>query len=141
MCIRDRYSSMADFRKLSTREIYEMYNESKRFGFPMVIDGYFLPKSLPEIFEAKEQAQVPLLLGWNSAEIPGGAFTQGPITKESFIAKVKEAYPKKYEEVLQLYPHATAKEPEWAANPLASQPFNPFRTWKWFDLHRKNSEQ
>ncbi|WP_373516618.1 carboxylesterase family protein [Pricia sp.] len=69
------YTSMADFRKLSTREIYEMYNESKRFGFPMVIDGYFLPKSLPEIFESKQQAQVPLILGWNSAEIPGGAFT------------------------------------------------------------------
>ncbi len=135
------YTSMADFRKLSTREIYEIYNESKRFGFPMVIDGYFLPKSLPEIFEAKEQAQVPLLLGWNSAEIPGGAFTQGPITKESFIAKVKEAYPKKYEEVLQLYPHGTAKELEWAATHLASDRFIVYSTWKWFDLHRKNSEQ
>lgn len=135
------YTSMADFRKLSTREIYEIYNESKRFGFPMVIDGYFLPKSLPEIFEAKEQAQIPLLLGWNSAEIPGGAFTQGPITKEAFIAKVKEAYPKKYEEVLQLYPHATVKELEWAATHLASDRFIAYSTWKWFDLHRKNSEQ
>lgn len=135
------YTRMSDFRKLSSREIYELYNESERFGFPMVIDGYFLAKSLPEIFQAKEQAQVPLLLGWNSAEIPGGAFTQGPITKESFIAKVKEAYPKKYEEVLQLYPHATAKELEWAATHMASDRFIAYSTWKWFDLHRKNSEQ
>jgi para-nitrobenzyl esterase len=71
------YSSIAEMRELPARDIYEIYNESRRFGFPMVIDGYFLPKSLPEIFEAKEQAQVPLLLGWNSAEIPGMAFMQG----------------------------------------------------------------
>lgn len=135
------YSSMADFRKLSTREIYEIYNESKRFGFPMVIDGYFLPKSLPEIFEATEQAQVPLLVGWNSAEIPGMAFTQGPVTKEVFIAKVQEAYPKKYEEVLELNPHSTQEELQWAATNLASDRFIVYSTWKWFDLHRKNSEQ
>jgi len=135
------YSNIADFRKLPTREIYEIYNESKRFGFPMVIDGYFLPKSLPEIFEAKEQAQVPLLLGWNSAEIPGMAFTQGPITLEGFTAKVKEAYPEKHKEVLELYLHGTAKELEWAATDLASDRFIVYSTWKWFDLHRKNSDQ
>ncbi|MFC4097214.1 carboxylesterase/lipase family protein [Euzebyella saccharophila] len=133
--------SIADLRKLSTRDIYEMYNESGRFGFPMVIDGYFLPKSLPEIFEEQKQAQVPLLLGWNSAEIPGMAFTQGPYTPENFKAKVKEAYPKTYKEVLELYPAATAREVEYAATDLASDRFIVYSTWKWFDLHRKNSQQ
>lgn len=135
------YSSIADFRKLPTREIYEIYNESQRFGFPMVIDGYFLPKSLPEIFEAKEQAQVPLLLGWNSAEIPGMAFTQGPYSEENYVAKVKEAYPEKHAEVLKLYPGGSEKEIERSATDLASDRFIVYSTWKWFDLHRKNSEQ
>ena len=135
------YKSFADFKKLSTREIYEIYNESGRFGFPMVIDGHLLPGSLPEIFKAKEQAQVPLLVGWNSAEIPGMAFTQGPITKEGFTTKVKEAYPEKHKEVLELYPHTTSNELEWAATNLASDRFIVYSTWKWFDLHRKNSDQ
>lgn len=135
------FDSFADFQKLSTREIYEIYNESQRFGFPMVIDGYLLPKSLPEIFESREHAQVPLLVGWNSAEIPGMAFTQGPITKEGFMAKVKEAYPEKHDEVLKLYPHGTPEELEWAATNLASDRFIVYSTWKWFDLHRKNSDQ
>lgn len=135
------YTSMADLRKLNTREIYEIYNESKRFGFPMVIDGYFLPKSLPEIFESKKQAQVPLLLGWNSAEIPGMAFTQGPYSEENYVAKVKEAYPKKYKKVLELYPHSSEKEIELSATALASDRFIVYSTWKWFDLHRKNSDQ
>jgi len=133
--------SIAALRTLSTREIYEKYNETQRFGFPMVIDGYLLPKSLPEIFASEQQAQVPLLVGWNSAEIPGMAFTQGPITKEVFVEKVKENYPKQYEKVLELYPYGTPKEVEWAATNLASDNFIAYSTWKWFDLHRKNSDQ
>ena len=36
--------------------------------FPIVVDGYFLPKTVPEIFAAGQQARVPLLAGWNSQE-------------------------------------------------------------------------
>ncbi len=134
--------SLAELRKLSTRAIYEIYNESKRFGFPVVIDGYFLPKSLPELFKNKEQAQVPLLLGWNSAEIPGGAFMQGqPYTEANYTAKVKEAYPGNHAEVLQLYPSGSEKDIERSATALASDRFIAYSTWKWFDLHRKNSDQ
>ncbi len=136
------YPSLAELRKLSTREVYEIYNESKRFGFPAVIDGYFLPKTLPEIFESKQQAMVPLLLGWNSAEIPGMAFMQGqPYTEENYLAKVKEAYPETHDEVLKLYPHGSVQEIERSATDLASDRFIAYSTWKWFDLHRKNSDQ
>ena len=136
------YPNLAELRKLSTRAVYEIYNESKRFGFPAVIDGYFLPKSLPEIFESKQQAMVPLLLGWNSAEIPGMAFMQGqPYTEENYLAKVKEAYPETHDEVLKLYPHGSVQEIERSATDLASDRFIAYSTWKWFDLHRKNSDQ
>lgn len=135
------FNSFTEFRKLSSRDIYEIYNESKRFGFSVVLDNYFLPKSLTEIFEAKEQAQVPLLLGWNSAEIPGMAFTQGPYTEDNFVNKVKEAYPKKYKEALKLYPYGNEKEIELSATALASDRFIVYSTWKWFDLHRNNSNQ
>jgi para-nitrobenzyl esterase len=134
-------ANIAALRELSTREIYEKYNDSKRFGFPMVIDGYLLPKPLPEIFASQQQAQVPLLVGWNSAEIPGMAFTQGPITKETFVEKVKQNYPNDHQEVLDLYPHGTPTEVQWAATDLASDSFIAYSTWKWFDLHRKNSNQ
>lgn len=136
------YPTLAQLRALSTREIYEIYAESKRFGFPTVVDGYFYPKTVPEIFNAKEQAQVPLLLGWNSAEIPGMAFMQGlPYNEENYIRKVKEAYPNDYEEVLKLYPHGSVKEIELSATALASDRFISYSTWKWFDLHRKNSSK
>ena len=134
--------TLKQLRALSTREVYEMYNESKRFGFPVVLDGNFLPKTLPQIFGAKEQAQVPLLVGWNSAEIPGMALMQGKAyTPENFIAKVKEVYPTDFETVLKLYPHTTEKEVEISATALASDRFIVYSTWKWADLHRNNSTQ
>ncbi len=136
------YKSIKELRALSTREVYEIYNESKRFGFPVVIDNYFLPKNLPQIFEAKQQAQVPLLLGWNSAEIPGGAFLQGPANAENFVNRVKKEYPSNHEEVLKLYPVGnTDRDVEVSATALASDRFIAYSTWKWFDLHRNNSTQ
>jgi para-nitrobenzyl esterase len=139
------YPSLAQLRALSTRDLYEIYSEAKRFGFPTVIDGYIITKSIPEIFKAKEQAQVPLLLGWNSAEIPGMAFMQGlPFTEENYVKKVKEAYTvsSDADEVLKLYPKGTTqRDIEIVATQLASDRFIAYSTWKWFDLHRKNSSQ
>lgn len=136
------YQSIAELRGLDANALLEVYVASGRFGFPTVIDAHFYPKTLPEIFNAGEQAQIPLLVGWNSAEIPGMALMQGiPYTKENYIQKVKELYPDDYEEVLKLYPHATEKEIEFSATALASDRFIAYSTWKWFDLHRKNSDQ
>ena len=135
------YPTIKELRALSTDELLKLYADSKRFGFPSCIDGYFYPKSIVEIFKAGEQAQVPLLLGWNSAEIPGFSFTQGPYTEENYVNKVKEAYPDEYEQILKLYPHSSEKEIELSATALASDRFIAYSTWKWFDLHRKNSSQ
>lgn len=136
------YSSLKALRSLSTKELIDIYVKYRRSGFPTVIDGYFLPTSLPEIYNAGKQAQIPLLVGWNSAEIPGMVFMGGkPYNSENFIAKVKETYPNDSEEVLKLYAHNTDKEVELSATELSSDRFIVYSTWKWFDLHRKNSSQ
>ncbi len=136
------FTTISQLRKLSTREVYEIYNESKRFGFPVVIDGYFLTKTLPQIFNAKEQAQVPLLLGWNSAEIPGAAFMQGqPFKDANYIDRVKKEYPNDADQVMKLYPHSSEKEIELSATALSADRFIAYSTWKWFDLQRNNSSQ
>jgi para-nitrobenzyl esterase len=107
-----------------------------------VIDGYFFTKPIPETFKAGEQAMVPLLVGWNSAEIPGGAFMQVlPYTEENYTKKIKEAYPKDYDQVLKLYTNTSAKEIESSATSLASDRFIAYSTWKWADLQAKNSNQ
>lgn len=135
-------NSLAALRAMSTQQLYELYNTSKRFGFPTVIDGYFYTKTIAETFKAGEQSKVPLLVGWNSAEIPGMAFMQGqPYTEENYVKKVKDAYPNDYEEVLKLYPHDSAKQIELSATALAADRFISYSTWKWFDLQRNYSNQ
>ena len=136
------YPTLAQLRALSTKDVYDIYNESKRFGFPVVIDSYFLPKTIPQVFNAGEQAQVPLLVGWNSAEIPGQAFMYGkPYTEDNYTAAVKREYPADTQTVLKLYPHSSTQEIELSATQLASDRFIAYSTWKWFDLQRKNSAQ
>ncbi|MEO7488705.1 MAG: carboxylesterase family protein, partial [Ferruginibacter sp.] len=137
------YTTLAQLRKLSTKEVFEMYQDSKQFGFPVVIDGYFLPASIPEIFAAKKQAMVPLLAGWNSAEIPAGAFMYGapPFTNEAYIGRLKKEYPNDYETVLKLYPGDSDRQIELSATALASDRFIAYSTWKWCDLQITNSDQ
>lgn len=136
------YSSIKALRALPARDIYEIYNASKRFGFPVVVDNYFLTKTVPEVFNAGEQAQVPLLLGWNSAEIPGGAFMYGqPYQEANYLSRIKAEYPADAETVLKLYPSGSEKDIELSATALASDRFIAYSTWKWFDLHRKNSQK
>ncbi|MFN8431783.1 MAG: carboxylesterase family protein [Spirosomataceae bacterium] len=131
--------ALKDLRALSSRDLYEIYNESKRFGFPVVMDGYFLPKYLPEIFTSKQHSDIPLLVGWNSAEIPGAAFMYGMAnTPENFITRVKKEYPETFDQVLKLYPHANADEVAMSSTQLASDRFISYSTWKWTDLAVNN---
>ncbi len=134
--------TLDQLRALSTRELFELYQEARRWGFPAVIDGHFLPKPVAEICGAGEQARVPLLVGWNSAEIPGLAFMQSQsYSAPTYLEQLKLAYPQDHETALQLYPAGTPEELERSATALASDRFISFSTWKWFDLHRRHSGQ
>lgn len=135
-------STLKDLRAMSTFELYQKSIGTSLGVFKTTIDGYFLPKLLPEIFEAKQQAMIPLLVGWNSEEMTYKALTMGKdINNETYIQKVKELYPDKADQVLKLYPAGTVEVTEQSATDLAGDRFIAYSTWKWFDLHRKNSTQ
>ncbi|WP_369765988.1 carboxylesterase/lipase family protein [Flavobacterium sp. WC2429] len=135
-------STLKDLRAMSTFELYQKSLGTSLGVFKTTIDGYFLPKLLPEIFEAKQQAMIPLLVGWNSEEMTYKALTMGKdINNETYIQKVKELYPDKADQVLQLYPAGTVEVTEQSATDLAGDRFIAYSTWKWYDLHRKNSTQ
>ena len=135
-------TSLKNLREMSTLELYQKSLGSSLGVFKTTIDGYFLTKTLPETFEAKQQAMIPLLLGWNSEEMTYRALTAGKdISNEIYIQKVKELYGKKADEVLKLYPTGTLEVTEQSATDLSGDRFIAYSTWKWFDLHRKNSTQ
>jgi para-nitrobenzyl esterase len=136
------FPNIHELRALSTRDIFELFIEPKKYSFPTVIDGYFYPKSPLEILKANEQAQVPLLLGWNSAEIPAQGILQGqPPEPAHYLNRVRALYPKDYELILNQYPGNNAREVLASATALASDRFISYSTWKWGNLHGLNSQQ
>lgn len=134
--------SIADLRAIPAAELLDKVYQPGTPPLTMNIDGYFLPKSLVEINAAGQQVHVPLLAGWNSAEIPYNALLRGDEpTPENYAKKVKELYPEKAAEVLALYPGNTPEEVIASATALASDRFIVYSTWKWADLHTKTSGQ
>ena len=103
------------------------------------LDGYFLPKTLVQIFEAGEQAKVPLLAGTNSAEQGAGAVLgQNEATVEGFTAAIHRLYGNNADQLLKVYAPTTPEEVTQAATDLASARFIAFGTWKWTELQATN---
>ena len=134
--------SLAALRVIPAEQLLEEASKWGAFNTKAVIDGYFLPKSPSEIFAAGEQAKVPLLAGWTSAEMPYQAFMQGQYPNpENYATKVKAMYGDKADEVLALYPGTTEQEVVTSATALASDNFIVYSTWKWLELQRQTSGQ
>ena len=83
---------------------------------PCSMDTY--PKSMLEIFKSKEQAQVPLLVGWNSAEIDKMVFATGHQRWNTGEEGERSFLSPTIKEALKVYPHGDAKEVEWATHKL-----------------------
>jgi para-nitrobenzyl esterase len=147
-------SSIADLRALSPEKIMELTAPAGRgagaapggaaaaISFGPNLDGYFLPKTLPQIFEAGEQAKVPLLAGSNSAEMGAASVLgQNEPTVEGFTAAIHRLYGDNADQVLKVYAPTTPEEVIQAATDLASARFIAFGTWKWTDLEAANSSK
>ncbi|MCX2483438.1 carboxylesterase/lipase family protein [Pedobacter sp. MR2016-24] len=134
--------SLADLRAMPAAVLLEAASKPGAFSTAATVDGYFLPELPATIFAKGQQANVPLLAGWNSAEVPYQALLReaGP-TLVNYKNKLKELYPEQAEEVLKLYPAATDAEVVEAATALASDRFIVYSTWKWLDLHRKTGNK
>ena len=99
--------------------------------FAPIIDGYFLPQPVPEIYAAGKQAHVPLLAGWNKNE--GGTPAQSKATVESFTADAQKNYGDRAPELLKLYPAETLEQAKESAADLGRDQFIAFATWKWIE--------
>jgi para-nitrobenzyl esterase len=130
--------SVAELRAIPAKKLLRATRGMTPQEFPGVIDGYFFPKSPFEIFAAGEQAQVPLMVGWNSEEMNyRGLLGRRKPTPKNYAAVVRALYEDHADEVLALYPGATPDEVEQSATDLAGDRFIVYSTWKWADEHRK----
>jgi para-nitrobenzyl esterase len=100
--------SLADLRAMPAEKLLEATADPKTPRFSSAVDGYFFPKSPMAIFAAGEQAQVPLLVGWNSEEMSGRAILgQEKPTAENYTKAVQKLYGDRAADVLKLYAGTT----------------------------------
>jgi para-nitrobenzyl esterase len=131
-------NSLAALRAMPANQLLDATVKPGAPRFPIVIDGYFLPKQPLAIFAAGEQAKVPLLVGWNSEEMSYRMLLGADIpTVENYRKAVDKAYGEKTEEVLKLYPASTQDEVVQSATDLSGDRFIGFSTWKWSDMQAK----
>jgi para-nitrobenzyl esterase len=130
-------SKLADLRKIPADELLketEAHAQEDSSHFRPDVDGWFLPKSVPAIYAAGEQAHIPLLAGWNADEMRSAVIFANPQpTAESFKQKAEADFGPDAAEFLKLYPANTDAEAVRSAGDLASDRFIVYSTWRWLE--------
>ncbi len=99
--------------------------------FAPIIDGYVLPKTVPEIYAAKAHNAVPLLAGWNADESRASVtLAKVKPTAASFTESMKKRFGANADAILKVYPASTDAETIESAAALASDTFIGYSTWK-----------
>ena len=109
----------------------------------VVIDGYFMKESADEVFEKGQQAQVPLLAGWNSLEGHPAQAIQGQApTLQNYKNAIKATFGDMTDEIFKAYGIETDEDVlSQKGLDLASDLFTGFPTWKVCDYHVSTSDQ
>jgi para-nitrobenzyl esterase len=130
--------SLAQLRALPATTLLDATARPDAPRFGVIVDGYVLPQTPAAIYASGQQAKVPLLAGWNSAEGSAGALLgAAPATEENFKAALQRLYGDQAASARQAY----SGDIEPAARELASDRFIGFGTWLWADLHARSSGQ
>lgn len=90
-------NSLDELRKISAQDLQK---QTWSFSSP-IVDGYVLPKSIPDIFAAGEENKVDLLTGWNDDD--GDSFGK-PDNAEAFKKFALKKYGDNAEKFLTFYP-------------------------------------
>ena len=134
-------NSLADARALSADSLQKLL--PPRGMANVVLDGYFMKESADDVFKKGEQAQVPLLVGWNSQEGTPASALRG---QEQTLANYKKAMTATFgdmtDEIFEAYGLLTDADLfSIKSLNLAGDLFTGFPTWKWADYHAKTSQQ
>lgn len=135
--------SLVQLRTIPASKLLKATGDKDVGGFGPVIDGWFLPRSPKAIYEAGDQAHIPLLVGSNSQEGYYTALLNGkPPTPSNYREVMESAAAKQHlgkyvAEALKLYPGHTEAEVKASGTALVGDGFIAFSTWRWMHLQRK----
>ena len=133
-------ASLADAMAINADSLQKML--PPRGMANVVLDGYFMSESADAVFEKGEQAQVPLLAGWNSLEAHPMQVLQGQApTVQNYKNALKAQFGDKTDDIFNAYGITTDEDvmSQKGFN-LVSDLFTGFPTWKVCDYHAKTGQ-
>jgi para-nitrobenzyl esterase len=102
-------------------------------AFLPVIDGFFLPDTIPHIYADRKQAHIPVLGGWTANE----SSPSRPPTAESFTAQAAADFGANAANFLALYPATPDTQASRSGNDYAGDQYMAFSTWAWLEAQTK----
>jgi para-nitrobenzyl esterase len=130
--------SLAALRAMTVEQLLKETGKGGAARIVATIDGYFFPQSPQQIYTEGKQAHAPLLVGWNSQELPARVVLgNAEPTPENYANAIRKLYPDHAEEALKAYGGATAQQVTESATALASDRFIVYSTWAWSNLCEK----
>ena len=137
-------SKLADLRKLSADDLVRAATARttpRPPHFGPVVDGYFLPQSVPDIYAAGQQAHIPLLAGWNADEVRS-MVSMSPVkpTVATFTAQATKEFGARAQDFLAVYPATTDAEATQSAGDFVSDRFIAYSTWAWLEAQVKTGQ-
>lgn len=129
--------TLADLRAMQAAKLLTAaMQQNDGWGYSPGIDGYFLPKTVSEIYADGDQADTPLMAGWTSSEL-GMAVALNPEkpTMDTFPKTLEKQFGHRAGDALKVYPAAGDQQAMVSAAALASDLFISYSTWKWIEAH------
>ena len=105
-------------------------------GYRPIIDGLFLPKTPAQIFAAGEQADVPLMAGWNKDEGFNFTLLQGDDARRPYAEIVRKLFGAHADAALRRYPGGSPALDEASAGALGGDLTIIHSTWSWIDAQK-----
>ncbi len=124
-------SKLFYLRQIPTDEIVKSAMTKTAPPFHPVIDGFFLPDTVANIYADGKQAHIPVLGGWNANERP----SPQALSAESFTAQATQAFGADARDFLAAYPAHADAEAVRAAGDYAGDRFIAYSTWAWLEAH------
>jgi para-nitrobenzyl esterase len=122
-------------RQLPVDEILKAVASGKAPAFRPIIDGFFLPDTVRNLYVDGKQAHIPLLAGWNSDE----AQVNPSPNATDFTAQAHARFGRAAADFLALYPASNDAEAARSANQYAVDQTRAYSDWAWLETHAKTS--
>jgi len=106
---------LAGLRSMDAQKITDVA-AANGFSPFFVIDGRILPRQVVDVFDAGEQAKVPMIAGFNSGEIRSLRVLAPPVPADAatYEKEIRARYKDLADDFLKLYPASNLQESIWA---------------------------